>query len=110
MLLTCEETAHVDGFSMSSTGAQGQAPEPDRERYPGPMAYAGIGMLNAVCLLRGGGLGWLADRALGTLPLFLLVGFWPVRPWASWAPGPSCGGTAARVDTSASMLWPCKCT
>ena len=44
------------------------------ERYPGPMAYAGIGMLNAVCLLAGGGLGWLADRAAGTLPLFLLAG------------------------------------
>jgi F0F1-type ATP synthase assembly protein I len=38
------------------------------------MAYAGIGMLNAICLLGGGALGWLVDRALGTLPLFLLVG------------------------------------
>jgi F0F1-type ATP synthase assembly protein I len=38
------------------------------------MAYAGIGMLNAVCLLGGGALGWLLDRELGTLPLFLLVG------------------------------------
>ena len=42
--------------------------------YPGPMAYAGLGTLNAVCLLGGGALGWLADRAAGTLPLFLLVG------------------------------------
>jgi F0F1-type ATP synthase assembly protein I len=54
---------------------------PDRDEeagpassYPGPMAYAGIGMLNAVCLLGGGALGWLADRSFGTLPLFLLVG------------------------------------
>lgn len=38
------------------------------------MAYAGIGMLNAVCLLVGAGLGWLADHALGTLPAFMLLG------------------------------------
>jgi len=38
------------------------------------MAYAGIGILNAVCLLGGGALGWLADHAAGTLPLFLLLG------------------------------------
>jgi F0F1-type ATP synthase assembly protein I len=38
------------------------------------MAYAGIGMLNAVCLLGGGAGGWFVDRALGTLPLFLLCG------------------------------------
>jgi F0F1-type ATP synthase assembly protein I len=38
------------------------------------MAYAGIGMLNAICLLLGGFLGWLADRELGTLPLFMLIG------------------------------------
>jgi F0F1-type ATP synthase assembly protein I len=38
------------------------------------MAYAGLGMLNAICLLGGGVLGWLADRALGTLPLLLLLG------------------------------------
>jgi F0F1-type ATP synthase assembly protein I len=38
------------------------------------MAYAGIGMTNALCLLGGGALGWFLDRALATLPLFLLVG------------------------------------
>jgi F0F1-type ATP synthase assembly protein I len=38
------------------------------------MAYAGIGMLGAVCLGVGGTLGWLADSALGTLPLFLMTG------------------------------------
>jgi F0F1-type ATP synthase assembly protein I len=38
------------------------------------MAYAGIGMLGAVCLGAGGALGWFADAALGTLPLFLLTG------------------------------------
>jgi F0F1-type ATP synthase assembly protein I len=38
------------------------------------MVYAGIGMLNAICLILGGALGWLADRALGTLPLFMLIG------------------------------------
>ena len=38
------------------------------------MAYAEIGMLNAVCLGAGGTAGWFADSALGTLPLFLLGG------------------------------------
>jgi F0F1-type ATP synthase assembly protein I len=38
------------------------------------MAFAGLGMLNALCLLSGIGLGWLADDVMGTLPLFLFVG------------------------------------
>ncbi|HXR21110.1 MAG TPA: AtpZ/AtpI family protein [Acidimicrobiales bacterium] len=59
---------------MSGTGADEESAQPDDGRYPGPMAYAGLGMLNAVCLLGGCILGWLADRALGTLPLFLFVG------------------------------------
>lgn len=56
-----------------STDEDAQRPGPE-QRYPGPMAYAGLGLLNAVCLLLGGFLGWLADRAAGTLPLFMLVG------------------------------------
>ena len=45
----------------------------ERQR-PGIMEFAGLGMLNALCL--GSGLvgGWLADQALGTLPLFLFIG------------------------------------
>jgi F0F1-type ATP synthase assembly protein I len=31
-------------------------------------------MVNAICLLAGGALGWLLDRSIGTLPVFLLVG------------------------------------
>jgi F0F1-type ATP synthase assembly protein I len=58
---------------MSSTGS-GKDNPPGPDRYPGPMVYAGIGMLNAICLILGGALGWLADRALGTLPLFMLIG------------------------------------
>ncbi len=38
------------------------------------MAYAGLGMLNAVCLLGGLGVGWFVDEALGTLPIFMMVG------------------------------------
>jgi len=38
------------------------------------MEFAGLGMLNAVCLLAGLGLGWLLDGALGTFPVFLFVG------------------------------------
>lgn len=62
----------------SSHGSRGRrAPEPlagPGPSYPGPMVYAGIGMLNAICLLGGGALGWVGDRAAGTLPLFMLLG------------------------------------
>jgi F0F1-type ATP synthase assembly protein I len=58
------------GPGTPDQGSSGRGPE----RYPGPMVYAGIGMLNAICLLLGGFLGWLGDRELGTLPLFMLVG------------------------------------
>ena len=46
----------------------------DPETGPGIMAFAGLGLLNVVCLLTGLGLGWLVDSTLGTLPLFLFVG------------------------------------
>ncbi len=38
------------------------------------MAFAGLGLLNALCLLIGMGLGWFADDTMGTLPLFMFVG------------------------------------
>lgn len=41
---------------------------------PGIMAYAGLGLLNALCLLCGMGGGLLIDDAVGTLPLFMFVG------------------------------------
>ncbi|MGH9115293.1 MAG: hypothetical protein ACRDWW_05625 [Acidimicrobiales bacterium] len=41
---------------------------------PGIMAFAWIGLLNAICLAVGLIVGWLVDRALGTLPLFLFIG------------------------------------
>jgi hypothetical protein len=59
---------------MSGAGNGKERPGAGPERYPGPMAYAGIGMLNAICLVLGGVLGWLADQALGTLPVFMLIG------------------------------------
>jgi len=59
---------------MTSKQPARAVPGEPSQRYPSAMAYAGIGMLNAICLLGGGALGWLVDRALGTLPLFLLVG------------------------------------
>lgn len=45
----------------------------DNEK-PGIMQFAGLGLLNALCL--GAGLvgGWFIDQALGTLPLFLFIG------------------------------------
>jgi F0F1-type ATP synthase assembly protein I len=45
----------------------------DKER-PGILAFAGLGMLNALCLGLGLAGGWFVDQALGTLPLFLFVG------------------------------------
>jgi F0F1-type ATP synthase assembly protein I len=45
----------------------------DKER-PGIMAFAGLGLMNALCVAAGLIGGWFADRALGTLPLFLFVG------------------------------------
>jgi F0F1-type ATP synthase assembly protein I len=44
------------------------------KRKPGIMAFAGLGLLNAICLGLGLVVGWLIDRALNTLPLFLLLG------------------------------------
>jgi F0F1-type ATP synthase assembly protein I len=44
------------------------------KRQPGILAFAGLGMLNAMCLGIGLGVGWLIDRALNTLPLFLFLG------------------------------------
>ena len=41
---------------------------------PGIMAFAGLGLLNAVCLGLGLVVGWLIDSALGTLPIFLFLG------------------------------------
>jgi hypothetical protein len=55
--------------------SDGPARPVGRDRaYPAPLAYAGLGVLNAFCLLGGGALGWLLDHVLGTLPLFLMVG------------------------------------
>lgn len=47
--------------------------DPDEER-PGILQFAGIGLMNAICLALGLTAGWFVDRALGTLPLFLFLG------------------------------------
>jgi F0F1-type ATP synthase assembly protein I len=44
------------------------------KQRPGILQFAGIGLLNAICLGAGLTVGWFVDRALGTLPLFLFVG------------------------------------
>jgi F0F1-type ATP synthase assembly protein I len=41
---------------------------------PSIMAFAGLGLLNALCLGGGLAIGWFVDQALGTLPLFLFIG------------------------------------
>lgn len=45
----------------------------DKQR-PGILQFAGLGLMNAICIGAGLTGGWLVDRALGTLPLFLFVG------------------------------------
>ena len=45
----------------------------DKER-PGILQFAGLGLLNALCLAAGLTAGWFVDQAFGTLPLFLFVG------------------------------------
>ncbi len=44
------------------------------KKRPGIMEFAGLGLMNAICLGAGLTGGWFLDRALGTLPLFLFVG------------------------------------
>jgi F0F1-type ATP synthase assembly protein I len=44
------------------------------DKGPGIMEFAGLGLLNAICLAVGLIGGWFIDQALGTLPLFLFVG------------------------------------
>jgi F0F1-type ATP synthase assembly protein I len=46
----------------------------DERSGPGIMVFAGLGLLNAVCALVGLAAGWFVDRALHTLPVFMLVG------------------------------------
>lgn len=54
------------------------APQPSEDRLdkerPGIMQFAGLGLLNAMCLAGGLAGGWFLDQALGTLPLFLFLG------------------------------------
>jgi F0F1-type ATP synthase assembly protein I len=44
------------------------------KQQPGIFAFWGIGLLNAFCIGAGLVCGWLIDRAVGTLPLFLFLG------------------------------------
>jgi len=52
----------------------GDRKQPGDKETPGIMAFAGLGLANAMCLVGGLVVGWLVDRALGTLPLFLFLG------------------------------------
>lgn len=38
------------------------------------MQFAGLGLMNALCLAAGLVGGWFLDQALGTLPVFLFIG------------------------------------
>ena len=41
---------------------------------PSPWELLGLGTAIAVCVVAGMGLGWVVDRALRTIPVFILVG------------------------------------
>jgi len=41
--------AECSGLAMERPEPGGQPAGPEPDNYPGPMAYAGIGMLGAVC-------------------------------------------------------------
>jgi len=59
----------------SSGGNSSAAPgNPSSRQAVNVFALAGIGTMNAICILAGTGLGWLAGRQLGTNPAFLLTG------------------------------------
>jgi len=49
-------------------------PEPPPALGPGAVAFLTLGVAGAVALVIGGGAGYLIDRAVGTSPLFTLVG------------------------------------
>jgi F0F1-type ATP synthase assembly protein I len=53
---------------------QGGEKQGGEKQGPGIMAFASLGMMNALCLLAGLVAGWFVDRSLHTLPLFLLLG------------------------------------
>ena len=38
------------------------------------MQFASLGIMNALCWLGGMAAGWFVDQALGTLPVFLVIG------------------------------------
>ncbi len=46
----------------------------ERRRDPDLATLLSFGLATATCLVAGLGLGWLVDLAMGTLPVFLLVG------------------------------------
>jgi F0F1-type ATP synthase assembly protein I len=49
-------------------------PEHPSPLFPGAVAFLTLGVAGAVALVIGGGAGYLIDRAVGTSPLFTLVG------------------------------------
>jgi F0F1-type ATP synthase assembly protein I len=79
--------------SIASGGALAEDPPKSEDSMrggaPSIMAFAGLGLLNALCLGLGLFLGWLVDGELGTLPLFLFLGL---------AAGIACGVLATRSE------------
>jgi hypothetical protein len=63
-----------DSGATAPSGQLGNAVITSPRTPPSLLGLVGIGGLNATCWLVGMFLGWLLDRHLGTVPVFVLVG------------------------------------
>lgn len=64
----------MDNDRPGDTGRPDPQARPPSKQAPGLLAFAGLGLQNALCLAAGLIGGVFIDRALGTRPLFIFLG------------------------------------
>jgi hypothetical protein len=64
----------MDNDRQGESGRHDQRARPQSNQTPGFLAFAGLGLQNALCLAAGLLAGVFIDRALGTRPLFIFLG------------------------------------
>jgi hypothetical protein len=64
----------MDNDRPGDTGRPDPRPRPQNNQASGFLAFAGLGLQNALCLAAGLISGVFLDRALGTRPLFIFLG------------------------------------
>jgi uncharacterized protein YneF (UPF0154 family) len=64
----------MDNDRSGDIGRPDPQPRPQSNQTPGFLAFAGLGLQNALCLAAGLIGGVFIDRALGTRPLFIFLG------------------------------------